>query len=234
MGVVRPTLTFGELHVTSLTNSVFKQNCYVVVDSSTGSTLMIDPGMEEPFLVEYLETQKLKLDRILLTHGHFDHVGSAETIGKRFEVVGQIHASEERLVRQASIYAYRFAKVGLRSPRGLTFLPAEATTVTWGAWEVQVIPTPGHTSGSVCYAIDGKFVFTGDTLFHSHVGPTNYPESDKAALRASISGLLAALPDECVILPGHGRPWTIGEAKTWWAGLEGPAPDYFIFGDKTA
>lgn len=233
MGVVRQTVTVSDFRVTTLSNSVFKQNSYVVVHEPSGTALMVDPGMEESFLLHHLEASDIKLDRILLTHGHFDHVGSAETIGRRFGITAEIHQNEERLVRQASTYAFRFARVALRSPRGLHFFSPDTARLQWNSVPVDVLATPGHTSGSVSYSFEAKFVFTGDTLFHSHVGPTNYPESNPVALKQSIAEL-TRLPDECLVFPGHGRPWTIGEARAWWTSLEGPAPSYFIFGDSAA
>ena len=106
MGVARPTIAIGDYRVTTLTNSVFKQNCYVVTHEPTQEHLLIDPGMEEPFLTEQLEAHQM--GAIALTHGHFDHVASAEVFGLRFGITAQVHKLEERLVRQAGTYAFRF------------------------------------------------------------------------------------------------------------------------------
>jgi glyoxylase-like metal-dependent hydrolase (beta-lactamase superfamily II) len=95
---------------------------------------------------------------------------------------------------------------------------------------VDVLSTPGHTAGSVALSIGGAFVFTGDTLFRERIGPTTYPESDPAAISASVASLLEVLPARCVIFPGHGRPWTIGAAQRWWSDLRGPAPALTIHG----
>lgn len=228
MGVVRSSHTIGEFEITPLTNGRFKENCYVVVHRASGDCLVVDPGSEEDFLQEHLSSRGQRPQKLFLTHGHFDHLGAVDALMKRFDVACEAHALEERLVRQAAIYAFRFAREALRVPRGLTFFTAE-TPLDWNGRAVDVFPTPGHTSGSVALTVGGAFVFTGDTLFHERIGPTTYPESDPQAIVSSVASLLEWLPPECVVFPGHGRPWTIGAARTWWQALHGPPPAQDIF-----
>jgi glyoxylase-like metal-dependent hydrolase (beta-lactamase superfamily II) len=81
--------------------------------------------------------------------------------------------------------------------------------------KMRSIHTPGHTRGSVCYVFDG-FVMTGDTLLYKHVGRMDLPGSSIEEMKESVNNLLSRLSDEVLIFPGHGKPWTIGEAKSWW------------------
>ena len=228
MGIVRPARTISEFEITPLTNGRFKENCYVVEHRPSRDCLVVDPGSEDAFLEQELERRGLRPQKLVLTHGHFDHVGAVDALMRRFGIPCEVHANEERLVRQAGTYAYRFAREPLRVPRGLTFFSG-AEPLDWNGRAIEVLPTPGHTTGSVSLALGGAFVFTGDTLFHEQIGPTTYPESDPAALTASIGALVDALPPECVVFPGHGRPWSVGAARTWWRALHGPAPSRAIF-----
>jgi hydroxyacylglutathione hydrolase len=227
MGVVRSPQTIGEFEIATLTNGRFKENCYVVVRGGLRDCLIVDPGSEERFLSEYLDARDLHPRKILLTHGHFDHLGAVDALMRRYEAVCEVQAAEERLVRQAATYAFRFAREALRVPRGLRFV--QEGPLDWNGLAIDVLPTPGHTSGSVALAVGGEFVFTGDTLFRERVGPTTYPESDAVAMIASVNRLLEHLPGDCVLFPGHGRAWSIGEARAWWAGLPGPPPAERIF-----
>jgi hydroxyacylglutathione hydrolase len=224
MAVLRAPVAIGEFEITTIANGTFKENCYVVTHRACGDCLVIDPGSEEAFLEEHLASRRLTPQKILLTHGHFDHLGAVDALMKRYGIGCEVHALEERLVRQAATYAFRFERgSALRVPRGLTYFTGESN-LSWNGRPVDVLPTPGHTAGSVALALGGAFVFTGDTLFREYVGPTTYPESDPAAIVASVALLLEALADDCVIFPGHGKPWTIGAARAWWAGVHGSAP----------
>jgi glyoxylase-like metal-dependent hydrolase (beta-lactamase superfamily II) len=228
MGVTRPAATIGEFEVTPLTNGKFKENCYLVVHQRSGDCVVVDPGSEAEFLVGELDARGLRPQKLLLTHGHFDHIGAVDALMTRYAIACEVHVREERLVRQAGTYAFRFAREPLRVPRGLTFFNGDEP-LGWNGRAIDVIPTPGHTSGSVALALGGAFVFTGDTLFRERIGPTTYPESDPEAILLSVRALLEALPAQCVIFPGHGRPWTIGDAQAWWRDLRGPAPAQAIF-----
>jgi len=228
MGVVHPAQPIGEFEITPITNGRFKENCYVVAHAG-GDCVVVDPGSEAAFLQEHLDARGLRPQKVLLTHGHFDHLGAVEALMTRFGIACEVSALEERLVRQAGTYAYRFGRDALRVPRGLTYFPAGATALDWNGRTVDVLAAPGHTAGSVALAFGGAFAFTGDTLFRERIGPTTYPESDAQAILASVAGLIERLPDACVVFPGHGKPWTIGEARNWWRALTGPAPAQAIF-----
>jgi hydroxyacylglutathione hydrolase len=228
MGVVRPPHAIGDFEIATLSNGKFKENCYLVRHVPSNDCLVVDPGAEPEFVEEQLAARALQPQKIVLTHGHFDHLGAVESLMTRYQIPCDVHALEERLVRQAGTYAFRFGGGALRVPRGLTFF-RDVAALDWNGRPIDVLPAPGHTSGSVVLSIAGAFVFTGDTLFHEHVGPTNYPESDPAALLTSVATLLAAFPAECVIFPGHGRPWTIGAARIWWEDLPEAAPALALF-----
>jgi hydroxyacylglutathione hydrolase len=224
MAVVRAPVTIGAFEIATISTGAFKENCYVVAHAGSGDCLVVDPGAEEAFLAEYLAARGLTPQKIVLTHGHFDHLGAVDALMQRYGIACDVHAREERLVRQAATYAFRFERgAALRVPRGLTYF-TDASSLSWNGRPVTVLPTPGHTAGSVALVLAGAFVFTGDTLFREYVGPTTYPESDPAAIVASVALLLDTLADDCAVFPGHGKPWTIGAARAWWGDVRGAAP----------
>jgi glyoxylase-like metal-dependent hydrolase (beta-lactamase superfamily II) len=212
----------GPFGVTTLVNGEYRQNSYVVIHRPTRSAVVIDPGSREDEIAATVDGADVAA--ILLTHGHFDHLGAAHALGERWALPSRAHAREIKLIRQAPLYALRFVRKAIRAPR----VEPLAETLDWAGGAVGIIETPGHTEGSVCFALPGM-LFTGDVLLREHIGPTFYPGSDSAELTRSVHDLLARdLADDCVIFPGHGRPWTLREARAWWRTLSGPPPSYAI------
>jgi glyoxylase-like metal-dependent hydrolase (beta-lactamase superfamily II) len=216
----------GKYRVFTVVSGRYKQNCYVILAEATRRALVIDPGGRAEDITRIAESNSDGVDAILLTHGHFDHLGAADELAERWAVPCHAHEQEKRLIRQAPLYALRFVKERLRAPRNVAVFES-SQELRWNGTGVSVIACPGHTDGSVSYSFGGM-VFTGDALLHEHIGPTFYPGSDEATLMTSIDRLLSSLDDDTVIFPGHGRPWTVGEAKAWWRDLGGPPPAYAI------
>jgi hydroxyacylglutathione hydrolase len=214
----------GRYGVTTLVNGEYRQNGYVVVHRPSASALIIDPGSREDDIVAIVEDAKTTVMAILLTHGHFDHLGAAHALGERWGIACRAHQREAKLIRQAPLYALRFVRKAIRAPRIVPFKNIES--LPWPGGAVGVIETPGHTEGSVCYMLPGM-IFTGDVLLREHIGPTFYPGSDREELLHSVDRLLARdIPDDVIIFAGHGRPWTLREARSWWLALDGPPPAY--------
>lgn len=212
MATVHAPAIFGPYEVVTITNGTFRENCYVLLCANRA--ILIDPGSDAPFIADYCDSRGIRVEKILLTHGHFDHLGAVAPIMERYRVECEVHERERTLVRQASIYAYRFdAKAPMRAPRDLTFITG--SSIHWSAGDVGILTTPGHTAGSISFRLDSYCVFTGDALLRERAGPAVYPESDPGVRDSSIRSLLDGLPDNCVILPGHGRPWNVGEARIW-------------------
>jgi glyoxylase-like metal-dependent hydrolase (beta-lactamase superfamily II) len=132
-----------------------------------------------------------------------------------------------RLLRHAPLYALRFARQEIEQPEPFVVFDGQPG-FDLGKQPIHVIHAPGHTAGSVCYRFDG-LVFTGDTLLRQHVGRTDLPGGDAAQLKNSINLLLTGLPEDTILFPGHGRPWTIGEARVWWQKAAAAPPAYNQF-----
>src|SRR5262245_16774232 len=210
----------GPFGVITLVNGEYRQNSYVVIHRPSRRAVVIDPGSREDDIVAAVDGADVAA--ILLTHGHFDHLGAAHPLGERWALPSRAHAREVKLIRQAPLYALRFVRKAIRAPKVEPF--ADAGSLDWTGGSIGIIETPGHTEGSVCYALPGM-LFTGDVLLREHIGPTFYPGSDSTTLTRSVGDLLRSdFADDCVIFPGHGRPWTLREARAWWRALSGPPP----------
>jgi glyoxylase-like metal-dependent hydrolase (beta-lactamase superfamily II) len=190
----------------------WRQNCYLVRDTTGGPTAIIDPGGEADAITRALESNGHRPGMVLLTHGHHDHVGAVAGLAARWGLAARLAEADAKLARQAPTYALAIHNERIPRPEPLvTFAPGESFWL--GSVTLRTLATPGHTQGSVVY-LAGGLAFTGDTLLHEAVGRTDLPGGDAGALRRSVGELLA-LPGDTRIFPGHGAPWTIAEAAAW-------------------
>ena len=165
-------------------------NCYMAWAEGSEKCILIDPGYEPELLLEQVRLQRKTLEAILLTHGHFDHVGGVKPIAA--ETGCKVYICAEEL------------KQPLRYSDGLHYTDtvAEGDVLALAGLTLQVLHTPGHTPGCVCY-LCGDTLFSGDTLFAGTCGRTDLPGGDFKAIQASLQRL-AALEGDLRVLPGHG------------------------------
>ncbi|MDR1131768.1 MAG: MBL fold metallo-hydrolase [Oscillospiraceae bacterium] len=168
-------------------------NCYIVTDENTLECAVIDPGAEAGTILRYIEENKLRCRRILLTHGHFDHTGAVEEVMKRTGAA--VHMHKKDLRRAITEMGFKYAP-----PKGTAFF-REGDTLTVGALAFEVIETPGHSEGSVCFRC-GDALFSGDTLFKDSCGRTDFPGCNPQDMLRSLKKLYA-LPGDCEVYPGH-------------------------------
>lgn len=219
----------GGCRITCLvTGEEWKQNTYIVTHKSTANTIVVDPGDNAERIIQLIEDVKGKLTNILLTHPHHDHVGVASKLTEHYNISCKLHKEDVRLLLHAPMYALSFAN--RRIPAIVHFQPFLELCIRTEEPEVRSIHTPGHTKGSVCYIFNG-FVLTGDTLLYKRIGRTDLPGGSADAITGSIDKMLNELSGESVIFPGHGKPWTVGEAKQWWQELQGTPPAHTSFDD---
>jgi glyoxylase-like metal-dependent hydrolase (beta-lactamase superfamily II) len=170
----------------------WETNAYVIACTMTGASVIVDAAADAERLVAAAAgTDPVAL---LTTHGHFDHVGAARSVADRFGIPFQLHADD------ADVF---------NVPPDEPLLPG---VVSVGALELKVLHTPGHTPGSVVVTLDG-IVMSGDTLFPGGPGATSGPGADFDTIMTSLETVVFALPDETIVMPGHGLDTTIGAER---------------------
>lgn len=185
----------------------YDQNCYVLHRRDSDAALVVDPGLQNRAALQLLSDRGWRCERILLTHGHADHVNGVPAVVAEHHCPVALHPLDrEQLV----------------SIRFLPGIPADirdievdedlvdGQVIAWEGIEVGVLHTPGHTRGSVCFMV-GEDLVSGDTLFRRGVGRADLPGGDWEQLMHSIEGRLYKLPPAIAVHPGHGMSTTIGE-----------------------
>jgi glyoxylase-like metal-dependent hydrolase (beta-lactamase superfamily II) len=196
--------------------SPFYENTYLLFDES-GECVVIDPGCFEPAeeieLADFISKNNLKPVRQIFTHCHIDHIFGANFIFGKYNLKPEIHkAALPFLLRgneQAKVYGFNMPKVV--EPESFI---EEGDKIKFGSSELDVVYTPGHADGSVCFINHPqKFVITGDVLFQGSIGRTDFPTGDFDLLMQSIKTKLYVLPDDFTVYAGHGESTTIGFEK---------------------
>jgi glyoxylase-like metal-dependent hydrolase (beta-lactamase superfamily II) len=188
-------------------------NCTILGDEEAGEAIVIDPGDEIGRIHRRLKELGLKLKQILVTHAHIDHVGGALKLKR---LTGAPILFNEDDLPQIKIMATQAAWVGIDTPE--TAPPdenlADGLVVGLERFPAQVIHTPGHTQGSVClHFVPLNMLIAGDTLFAGSIGRTDLPGGNSRQILDSIESRLIILPEETIVVPGHGPATTIGEER---------------------
>jgi hydroxyacylglutathione hydrolase len=198
-----------EVRIEKLVLGPYDTNAYIVADKGTGESLVIDaPASPDTILAALKGTHP---GRILLTHSHFDHTGALESLRAGLRVPLAAHLAD--------------AAVLVAPPE--VFLE-DGDIVPLGGLKLEVVHTPGHTPGSLCFRL-GKYLFAGDTVFPGGPGHTDTPD-DFRQIVASITGKIYRLPDDTRIFPGHGAETTVKESRREYAAFAA-RPHDGAFGD---
>ncbi|WP_193043112.1 MBL fold metallo-hydrolase [Mycolicibacterium baixiangningiae] len=208
-------------------------NCYVLAQRPGSDAIVVDPGQRAMApLRRVLDEHRLTPAAVLLTHGHIDHIWSAQKVADTYGCPAYIHPEDRPMLTDPiKGFGPRIGQMLLgalfREPRQLIELDRDGDTLDLGGMVVTVDHTPGHTRGSVVFRLAGDtspVALTGDTLFRSSVGRTDLPGGSGRDLLGSILTKLLVLDDDTVVLPGHGPKSTIGTERRTNPFLEGLIP----------
>jgi glyoxylase-like metal-dependent hydrolase (beta-lactamase superfamily II) len=189
---------------------MFASNCYIVGSEATKEGLIIDPGAEGDVILEHTRELELDTKLIVATHAHIDHVGALRAVKEATGAAFAIHeADANEKVMQGMARMLGAITRSLSPPPKPDRLLKEGDTIEIGDLSFTVIHTPGHSPGGISIYGHGV-VFTGDTLFNFGIGRTDFPGCSYETLMDSINSKLMTLPDETIVLPGHGPHTTIG------------------------
>ncbi len=185
-------------------------NCYVVVDEITKTGIVIDPGDEPDRIIGIINENKLKIDSIVCTHAHFDHIGAAGDVKKATGARILLNKKDLDLYKAAKDQAviWGFDISDIPEPDGYL---DEGDRINAGNLTFEVLYTPGHSPGGICLYGNGV-LFSGDTIFQGSVGRTDFHGGDLAALKKSFKRLLS-LDDNTKVLSGHGPETTIARER---------------------
>lgn len=179
---------------------MLQTNCYIL-SAADGASVIIDPGDEAERIISVIKRDSLAVKAIWLTHGHFDHVEAVATLKETFSCPVVACKAEDLLLGDPFLnLSGHFTDHVVSLKADLLYNDNEM--FVFGGETVTVLHTPGHTSGSCCYLV-GNLLFSGDTLFQSSIGRTDFPTSDMSAMQESLARL-AMLDGNPTVLPGHG------------------------------
>lgn len=202
------------MKVEKFVTGIISTNCYLVINEDTKQAVVIDPAACPSYLMSHIKSEGLKIEAILLTHGHFDHIMGIDGFLSELDVPVYVHeedadAMEDPVLNQSSTYTsgYTFGKARYLRDR---------QTLELAGYTFQVIHTPGHTKGGCCYYVASEGVlFSGDTLFQNSVGRTDFVNSSTSDLVHSVREKLFLLPDDTMVYPGHMGETKIGHEKKY-------------------
>ncbi|MDD3222651.1 MAG: MBL fold metallo-hydrolase [Clostridia bacterium] len=188
-------------------------NCYFLINEDTKEVLVIDPADRAQRIVEWINSEGLKPVAILLTHGHFDHIMAVDGLRKEYGI--PMYASKDEVEVLAEPQLNVSTMMGSYVSMKADELFADGEVLELAGIKLEVISTPGHTIGSVCFYIpEEKMLISGDCLFEASVGRTDFPTGSSRQLIDSIKTRLFVLPEDTSVFPGHGGTTSIAYEKT--------------------
>ena len=208
------------IEVRRMVCNMLQENTYIVSDE-TREAVIIDCGAlydeERQAIVKYIDEHQLKPVRLLCTHGHFDHNFGINTVYETWGLKPEIAAEDEWLITNLSGQFYDMAGVKLRwaYPEPGHFFAADEV-INFGTHQLQILRTPGHTPGGVTfYCAEEKAAFTGDTLFRMSIGRTDFERGSYEEILNSLSKVIAQLPANTTVYPGHGPKTNISDELSY-------------------
>lgn len=189
-------------------------NCYLVYNEASKELVIVDPGGESAQMMNHIRQSGLKPQAILLTHGHYDHIAGVPAILKEYDIPVYAMDKEKKILESSG------KNVSSMFGRPMTFSGAtyihDGDVLHLAGYDFQVFATPGHTCGGACFYVEEEGVlFSGDTLFNSSVGRTDFPTGSMSQIVRSIKEKLLVLPGDTMVYPGHNEVTTIGDEAAY-------------------
>jgi glyoxylase-like metal-dependent hydrolase (beta-lactamase superfamily II) len=200
-----------KMQIARLVVGPLQVNCYIVYDDRTKEAMVIDPGDDGGEILGLIKSKGLTVRYIVNTHAHFDHVGANQKLKDATGAELLIHEADSALLSTTASHARMFGMTAPSSPKADRYVK-HGDVLLVGGQSFTVLHTPGHSAGGISLVGEGV-VFTGDSLFAGSIGRTDFPGGDLMTLITSIKTHLLSLPDDTVVLSGHGPQSTIGEER---------------------
>ena len=198
------------VHVNTLILGPLQTNCYIVHEENSSSCVVVDPAFFPEQILAFTARHGLKIEAILLTHGHFDHVSAVEGLRAQTGCALWMHKGDYHHRSAALVdYLYPLHDKDL----GQISFCEDGDSISAAGLTFTVLSTPGHSCGSVCYLAE-KTLFSGDTLFAGGCGRTDMPGGDWATIQISLADL-SELDDDIKVYPGHGESTTLAQEKRY-------------------
>ena len=200
----------GDIEIRCIRVGMLQSNCYVIYDKEIRQAVIVDPGDNADFIEECISKMEgVTVAAVLLTHCHSDHFKGLTDIKNKYKVPVYVHeADAHRLKYQGGFLEASYEL----QPDDVMLHDGDHLSI--GGMEIDVLHTPGHTEGGVCYYFkDNGILVSGDTLFYHSWGRTDFEGGDEAALFRAIREKLLPLPSETIVLPGHNDTTTIKEER---------------------
>jgi hydroxyacylglutathione hydrolase len=190
-------------------------NCSIVLDATSKRAIVVDPGGDFDLIESKLAGLGATVDAIVHTHTHIDHVGATAAVQRKSNARACIHEADRFLYDMLPVQA---AMLGIPLPESVDMEGSleDGGSLSAGSVEMGVLHTPGHTPGSVTFVVktqDGTRVFSGDTLFRRGIGRTDLWGGDSGLIMKSLREKILTLPDDAIVVPGHGPETTIGDER---------------------
>ena len=202
--------------VISLEVGQLQANCYIVFAENSTPAFVIDPGADAPRIAAVLRENSLECCMIVLTHGHYDHIGGVNELLSFFpDARLAVHKDEAEMLSQPTLNLSWFFNDKIRIDAPAVLLD-DGAVLECGRMKAQVISVAGHTKGGICLYFEGMpgSLFSGDSLFQRSIGRTDFPGGSLNSLVADIRNKLFLLPDDTIVFPGHGPRTAIGDEKS--------------------